>query len=66
MRRTFLSLLLLGVLPPVALAQSNDNKSRGGRGGPSGSHQAEKQQSGGKSGGHTSGQNAGQTGQNNK
>ena len=44
MRRTFLSLLLLGALPAVALAQTNKNKSRSGKGGSPGEKGADKQQ----------------------
>jgi hypothetical protein len=42
MRRTFLSLLLLGALPAVAMAQSN--KTRKGHGGSPGEQGANKQQ----------------------
>ncbi len=44
MRRTFLSLLLLGALPAVALAQTTTNKSRRGHGGSPGEQGADKQQ----------------------
>ena len=43
MRRTFLSLLLLGAFPAVAMAQPT-NRAGGGRGGPGGAGQQERQQ----------------------
>ena len=44
MRRTFLSLLLMGALPAVALAQTHQNKTRSGHGGSPGEQGANKQQ----------------------
>ncbi len=44
MRRTFLSLLLLGALPAAALAQTSQNKTRSGHGGSPGEQGANKQQ----------------------